>query len=560
MRLRIHASPVSFDNRRHATGAVKLEAIMGTEANRTDNEGHESNERQRTAADYDALPYPSFPYAYLQPGRLAALAMLHGLEPVPVETARVLELGCAAGGNLIPLAATYPRASFLGVDLSQRQIDGGNQRIAQLGLSNIEIRQGDLEHVSFERDSFDVILCHGVFSWVPLAVQEAILRICAESLTPAGLAVISYNVLPGWHLRSIVRDICLVHAGSEGTPIERAEKARHGLIETARALHDPGPYSTVLRREAKRIAHSPSAYILGEFLAETNTAFHFHEFAARATAKGLSYLCDGSFATSMPQHLMPAAARQIKALAGPDPIALQRQIDIFSGRQFRRSVLVKAAQAPRVSSVIDLARMRRLHLASNIKVLPATAGVTSGTFVDGKGRTFTLKDAAIVAAFSRLATSFPSTASFSDLLLANGEVQSTAGAETLLARALVRLMGTGRAVISTTPLMVGRADDPCPCVWPMARIEAASAQPWVTGQNHVGVPPPPAVRHLMPYLDGSRDRSWILQFVLSGIRRGDVRFDPPAGSSQVSTDPALLAAQAVDAALDFLARNALLQV
>src|SRR5215831_1986601 len=94
--------------------------------------------------EYDQLPYPSMPFAYTQPARLAALTALFGVEAPAADTAHVLELGCASGGNIIPLAARFPNASFLGIDLSQRQIDDGRRRIAALGLSNVEIRQGDL--------------------------------------------------------------------------------------------------------------------------------------------------------------------------------------------------------------------------------------------------------------------------------------------------------------------------------------------------------------------------------------------------------------------------------
>ena len=84
--------------------------------------------------DYDLLPYPSMPIAYTQPAHLAALGTLFGLAPPAAEHARVLELGCAAGGNIIPLAARFPEASFLGIDLSQRHIADGQDRIAALGL------------------------------------------------------------------------------------------------------------------------------------------------------------------------------------------------------------------------------------------------------------------------------------------------------------------------------------------------------------------------------------------------------------------------------------------
>src|SRR5262245_30879492 len=142
------------------------------------------------AGDYDALPYPSMPFAYTQPSHLAALARVYGLEAPPAEDARVLELGCASGGNIIPLAARFPKAHFLGIDLSSRQVEAGNRRAAALGLGNIDIRQGDLAEIRLRGQTFDYVICHGVFSWVPQAAQDAILQLCADTLSPNGLAVI----------------------------------------------------------------------------------------------------------------------------------------------------------------------------------------------------------------------------------------------------------------------------------------------------------------------------------------------------------------------------------
>lgn len=50
-------------------------------------------------ASYDAVPYESDAFPQTAPGRLAAIAFLLGLDPIDVSTARVLEIGCAAGGT-----------------------------------------------------------------------------------------------------------------------------------------------------------------------------------------------------------------------------------------------------------------------------------------------------------------------------------------------------------------------------------------------------------------------------------------------------------------------------
>ncbi|MCA8894132.1 MAG: hypothetical protein KDA48_02650, partial [Amphiplicatus sp.] len=84
--------------------------------------------------DYDVMPYSSMPFPETQPGSIAALATLFSRAAPAVEAARVLELGCASGGNLIPLAVRFPNATFEGVDLSARHAEDGMALIAELGL------------------------------------------------------------------------------------------------------------------------------------------------------------------------------------------------------------------------------------------------------------------------------------------------------------------------------------------------------------------------------------------------------------------------------------------
>src|SRR5438552_2574341 len=132
---------------------------------------------------YDEVPYESHPYLQTHPSRLAVIATLFGLDPPPVERCRVLELGAAAGGNLIPMAEALPNSEFLGLDLSARQTADGELMVRKLGLANLTLRHASITDVDESYGKFDYLICHGVFSWVPTAVREKILDICAKNLT-----------------------------------------------------------------------------------------------------------------------------------------------------------------------------------------------------------------------------------------------------------------------------------------------------------------------------------------------------------------------------------------
>ena len=86
----------------------------------------------------DAVPYPGFSFAATRPANLYTVGTLFGVSALAFRTARVLELGCASGSNLIPLAFHYPDGHYVGVDFSERQIEMAAKTVSALGVKNIE--------------------------------------------------------------------------------------------------------------------------------------------------------------------------------------------------------------------------------------------------------------------------------------------------------------------------------------------------------------------------------------------------------------------------------------
>ena len=181
-----------------------------------------------TAPDsaYDEIPYESHPFAQSHPNRLFTIGTLFGMKPTPVQKCRVLELGCAAGGNLIPMADYLPESQFVGIDNSARQIQDGLAVVKTLGLENVVLKHASILDVDAAYGKFDYIVCHGVYSWVTEDVRRKILEICGTQLTPNGIAYVSYNTYPGWHMRGMIRDMMRYHAARFQAPKDRIQQAR----------------------------------------------------------------------------------------------------------------------------------------------------------------------------------------------------------------------------------------------------------------------------------------------------------------------------------------------
>ncbi|HID29405.1 MAG TPA: class I SAM-dependent methyltransferase, partial [Desulfobacterales bacterium] len=195
---------------------------------------------------YDEVPYESQSFPQSHPDRLATLGRLFGLSPTPITCCRVLELGCASGGNLIPMAYHLPESKFVGVDLSKRQVEMGQKTIQDLGLKNIRIKHASITDVDSSWGVFDYIIAHGLYSWVPDEVQEKILSVSSDNLAPQGIAYVSYNTFPGWHMREMVRHMMLYHANQFEESSKRIEQARALMDFLARSVPTENNYYGML--------------------------------------------------------------------------------------------------------------------------------------------------------------------------------------------------------------------------------------------------------------------------------------------------------------------------
>jgi len=290
---------------------------------------------------YDELPYESYTYPLTHPERMAVLAKLYGYDIPDLETARVLEIGCAGGWNILPLAHNFPDAQFVGIDLSPVQIEEANEHKKALGLTNIEFHALDLMEVSEEKfGKFDYITTHGVFSWVPDFVRDKILEIHDKQLTDNGMGCISYNVMPGWGTLGTIREMLIMHTEPFKTAEEKVQKAKD-LLEF---LHETMPKSKSLRNSLEFIYNHVNksqndSYIYHEFLEDNNNPYYFKDFAKLIGDNNLSYVGDSDYTEMYTKNMGEKAEEALKVIS--DPTAKEQYIDFIKNRQFRFSIIAK---------------------------------------------------------------------------------------------------------------------------------------------------------------------------------------------------------------------------
>jgi methyltransferase-like protein/ubiquinone/menaquinone biosynthesis C-methylase UbiE len=477
-------------------------------------------------ADYDDYLYDDFPFAETHPDRLAAIGALFGLRPAHPASCRLLEIGTGLGGNLLPLAAALPGSTFTGIDLAERPIALASELAAAAGLDNVTFIAADVRDFDAPRGSFDFIVCHGVYSWVPADAREAILRVMGRLLTPDGVAYLSFNTLPGWHLRGALRDMLRREVGPKGSPEERVARARAFLEFLATAPSGDGA-GAWLKSELAVLAQLSDRYLFYEHLVEHNHPQYFSDFIREASRFGLTYLADAFVPSMFPERLGADAARAI-AERDIDQIEVEQSIDLLDLRLFRRALLCRADAT--FDRHVSAARLTQLVVSSTLTPVSAMPDLT-GSAPEAFSRPFaaelTTDSPLLKAALVALAERAPGGLSFQTL---TEEVRARrGGGEALeddrarLARNLLGLYTQGAIDLVARERPIARAAGPRPLASPWARFQATRGCASCTNLLHQSIALDNFDRALLYRMDGTRDLDALVQGALDDAARGALR-------------------------------------
>lgn len=430
-------------------------------------------------AAYEEVEYTGGPIAPTSPDRLAAIAALFGLAPADPATARVLEIGCGDGANLLPWAARFPKARFTGCDASARLMARARTMVDGLGLANVDLVEGDLRTATLPGGDYDYIVAHGFYSWVPPDVRDAFLALARRRLAPGGLVLASYNVLPGCHLRRIGWDAIRLENLGATTARERLEGARRIRRDLAEAWTAAGGGAAALAEAIAAEDERGDGQVYHDDVSAMNDPVYFTAFVRHAAAHGLAFLAEAELGL-MGALGLPPAMQQL--LAASDPIAREQYLDFARVRRFRQSLLVAAG-----------AQARAKLSPHAIDSLHATAWTGRSDGEAGGG-----------PASEALARRHPSSVPVRELL---DELQSRGASRDEARAVVVRECFAGSVVLRAHPLATTRVAPERPRAFAVARWQAARGDD-VTNLLHEGVRvDEPEARTLLAALDGTRDRA-----------------------------------------------------
>jgi methyltransferase-like protein/2-polyprenyl-3-methyl-5-hydroxy-6-metoxy-1,4-benzoquinol methylase len=524
---------------------------------------------ETVATLYDDVPYPSYAFPECHPDRLATVATLYGLTPPRVESCRLLEIGCASGANLVPLAYAMPRARFVGIDLSSRQIADARTTSETLKLQNVEFQAMSLADIDEGFGQFDYVLCHGVYSWVPRALQDKILDIIGRNLVPHGIAYVSYNTLPGWRFAGLVRELMLYRVAAIADPEQKAQTARSFLDELIRALPEPNAvYAQFLRQELDRLRVQSDSYILHEHLEEVNEALYFHEFVDRVESRGLCYVGDARY-RSAPECQSPRLKAIVEQFSGGNRVGREQYHDFLRNRSFRRSLLGRGGREPSTTIVPEsVDRLRALSASGPASPRPDTYTASSEEFrsPDGQNRIST-SSPSLKMTLMVLGEAWPASLPVPELRsrvqerLARPPVPNAApfdASPVALAQGLLQCFVAG--LVEFSAWEPGFATRPAarPLASRYARIQAADGRR-VVSLRHRNVELTEFERLVVRQLDGRRDHAAIVDALAAAVADGSFVLHQ---GGQPITDLAIarpILDRSLPPCLDRLAASALLE-
>ncbi|NKD55665.1 MULTISPECIES: methyltransferase regulatory domain-containing protein [unclassified Haematospirillum] len=483
---------------------------------------------------YDVVPYDSYPFAQTHPAHLMTLGRLFGMQAPDIATARVLELGCASGWNIIPIAADYPHATVVGVDLSSVQIEEGRRHIQALGLDNIRLNCASITDIDETWGTFDYIICHGVLSWVPEAVRDHIFKVMKHNLTANGIAYVSYNTLPGWNQVRSVRDMMRYHADNFSDPVEKASQAL-SILKFAADNTNPGRkgYLEILKEEMTLLEGHSKSYILHEHLEAENHQYYFHQFAGQAKDNGLAYLGDAMLPSMYVGNLAPNASKVLGEIE--DIVRLEQYMDFVTNRRFRSTLLCHDTIA--LDRTINPEKLSGYSFVSHLAP-QETEGKETGSSMTFVGpQTATAHSALDIAIFQVLYAERGKPVSLPDLIQkVAGQLRSTdhAAIRRAFLNNLCALVLGGSVSLHTEPGKQTTTISDKPITSKVSRYRATFSNRVINGYHGL-VTLSEVDRILIQYLDGTQDIESICKHMLERVEKQEINVTPADGLTVTQT-------------------------
>lgn len=293
-------------------------------------------------------------HPHLAPARLAYIAAINGHRPPALDRFAYCELGCGQGIASLVLAATHPTGEFHACDFNLAHIARAEALRAAGGVGNLRFHARSFaQMLDAELPAFDFIVLHGVYSWVPEPVRAELREFLRRRLAPGGVAMVSYNAMPGWaHLVPLRRMLRMYAAAHSADPVAGARAAYaevEALVRGGAGYFAANPAAVA---HVKRLAAHDIRYVAHEYLTPHGDPFWFEDVASAMGEAGLAFAGSMTPADNYTELMVPEA---FCGLMAAQASRAQREMlrDVVANTSFRQDLYVARPAAAAGTGAFD---------------------------------------------------------------------------------------------------------------------------------------------------------------------------------------------------------------
>jgi SAM-dependent methyltransferase len=205
------------------------------------------------------------------PASLSMAAVLHGQPPIDLSRHLTwVDLGCGSGLAACVTAAANANVTVWGCDLNPAHVERARHLAREARLENCTFDEASFEQLASDESigpaQVDVIVLHGVYSWVSQTNQRHIVDFIARRLRPGGLVLVSYESATGWSSMVPIAEALRLHVDVDG---RRSNHAFPDAVTAVARLASGGARNFPLG------SHEAAEF---EGLATANVGYAAHEY------------------------------------------------------------------------------------------------------------------------------------------------------------------------------------------------------------------------------------------------------------------------------------------
>ena len=311
---------------------------------------------------------------------------------------RYLELGFGQGSSLCVHAAACP-GEFWGTDFLPAHACNA-QSLAQASQRDVRIFDDSFEEL-LERGlpEFDVIVAHGIWSWISAENRKVIVDIARRKLAPGGVFYVSYNCLPGAarelplrHLLKLHTDVASPSAAEIASKIDASLDFVQTLIDAGSSYFNEQPD---LKKLVEQLRGKNHGYIAHEYLNRDWHPTPFADVARELTLAKLEFATSASLLHHLDGAGAPEKARKLLNET-KQPIVRETIRDYLTNQRFRRDLFVKGLRP-----IAPALRAERLENTCFVLLAPPEHLRRKLTFPYGQAELNQEVHAALIAAFAQ---------------------------------------------------------------------------------------------------------------------------------------------------------------